>query len=220
MSRSTRREEDRGARAFRALLALYPAAFRDEYGRELSLLFIDRYRDATGPWDRATLWLDALTGLAVEAPKEHVRMILQDLRYAVRTLRKHSLVTATIVITLGLGIGANTAIFSLLNAVVLRTLPIPDPDHLFAVRAGFPLASGNRVDGPMVKRLRQSAPRDVTVAAMSRVARVYTRTEGASETEPAALQLVSSNYFQVLSVRPALGRLLPDEGEIKPVPIS
>jgi len=72
MSCTTRREESRSAKAFRALLALYPAAFRDEYGRELSLLFIDRYRDATGPWDRATLWLDVLTGLAVEARRSTV----------------------------------------------------------------------------------------------------------------------------------------------------
>ena len=49
MSCTTRREESRSAKAFRAFLALYPAAFRDEYGRELSLLFVDRYRDATGP---------------------------------------------------------------------------------------------------------------------------------------------------------------------------
>src|SRR6266540_3465245 len=122
-------------------------------------------------------------------------MILQDLRDALRTFRKHSLVTATIVVTLGLGIGANAAIFSLLNAVVLRTLPVAEPDGLFAVRAGYPLASGNRLTGPTVERLRASAPAHVGIVAMSRVARVYTRTEGASETEPAALQLVSSSYF-------------------------
>jgi predicted permease len=213
-------EESRDARAFRALLALYPAAFRDEYRRELSLLFIDRYRHATGPWDRATLWLDVITGLAVEAPKEHCRMILQDLRYALRSLRKHSLVTFTIVITLGLGIGANAAIFSLLNAVVLRTLPVSDPNGLFAIRAGYPLASGNRLTGPTVERLRASAPPDVGIAAMSRVARVYTRTEGASEPEPAALQLVSSSYFQLLGVRAALGHLLPDDNEHPPAPLA
>jgi hypothetical protein len=202
MPHSSGRPESPGTKVFRALLALYPAAFRDEYGRELTLLFIDRYRDATGPWHRATLWLDVLTGLAVEAPKERCRMILQDLRYALRTMRRHALVTITIVITLGLGIGANAAIFSLLNAVVLRTLPVSDPDRLFTVRAGFPVASGNRFSGPMVERLRQSAPPHVSVASMSRgIARVYTRTEGARESEPAALQLVSSSYFQVLGIR-------------------
>ena len=147
-------------------------------------------------------------------------MILQDLRYALRSLRKHSLVTATVVITLGLGIGANAAIFSLLNAVVLKALPVSDPDGLFAVRAEFPVASGNRLTGPTVERLRASAPPDVGIAAMSRVARVHTRTEGASETEPAALQLVSSSYFQVLGVRPVLGQLLPDDNAGAPMPLA
>src|SRR5688500_17056273 len=149
MPHTPRRQEDRVAAAFRALLSLYPGTFRDEYGRELNLLFVDRYRDASSVWERATLWLDVLTGLAVEVPREHCRMIVQDLRYALRSLRKHALVTLTIVITLGLGIGANAALFSLLNAVVLRSLPVPSPDQLFAVRAAFPLASGNRFSGPM-----------------------------------------------------------------------
>ena len=203
------------------LLGLYPAAFRDEYGRELKILFIDRYRDATGPWDRFTLWLDVLTGLAIEAPKEHCRMILHDLRYALRSLRRHALVTATIVITLGLGIGANAAMFSLLNAVVLRTLPVADPEGLFVLRADYPLASGNRYrfTGPTVERLEASAPPGVGIAAMSRVATVYTRTQGAGETERAALQLVSSSYFPVLGVRAALGRLLPDDGDT-PAPLA
>src|SRR5262245_43789866 len=112
------------ARAFRALLALYPAVFRDEYGRELSLVFVDRYRDATGPWDRIVLWLEAMAGIITEAPKEHARMIHNDLRDAWRVLRRHALITATIVVTLGLGIGANTAVFSVLNAIALRS-PLP-----------------------------------------------------------------------------------------------
>ena len=122
-----------GIRAFRALLALYPAAFRDEYGRELALVFADRYRDATSPWDRARLWLEAVRGILVEAPREHARMLRQDLGYAWRVLREHRLVTATIVLTLGLGIGANTAVFSLLNAVSLRA-PLPVPERRRALR--------------------------------------------------------------------------------------
>jgi len=214
--------EERSARVFRALLALYPAAFRDEYRRELTLVFIDRYRDAASPWDRARLFLDALVGILAEAPKEHYRMILQDLRYAWRALRQHALMTTTIVVTLGLGIGANTAMFSLLNAVVLRTLPVPDADHLFVVRAGFPLASGNRFSGPMLERLRQGAPDGVGIAAMSRVARVYARNADGREIEPAALQLVSPDYFRVLGVTPVRGRALPgdEDGALAASPVA
>jgi predicted permease len=215
------RKDDWSTRAYRALLSLYPAAFRDEYQRELTLLFIDRYRDAAGPGDRARLWFEALGGIAAEAPKEHYSMMVQDLRYALRMLRKHLLVTSTIVITLGLGIGVNTAIFSLLNAVVLRTLPVADPDRLFAVRAPLPIASGNRFSGPMFERLRQYAPDGVDIAAMSRVARVHTRVDGSSEPESAALQLVSANYFDVLGLR-LHGHPLPENapGSFAPAPVA
>jgi putative ABC transport system permease protein len=141
--RSPPSRERLSARAFRALLALYPAVFRDEYGRELSLAFIDRYRDASGPWDRVRLWQEAVVGVLTEAPKEHARMILHDLRDASRILRRHALVTATIVITLGLGIGANTAVFSLLNAIALRSLqPVQHGDQLYVVNSGRYVAGG------------------------------------------------------------------------------
>ena len=194
------RRHPAGTRAFRRLLALYPAAFRDEYQRELMLVFLDRYLDATSPRARARLWIEALAGIAVEAPKEHARMFHQDLFYALRMLRKHLLLTATIVVTLGVGIGVNTAIFSLLNAVVLKTLPVPAPEQLFAVRAELPLAAGNRFTGPMFERLQGHVPGGAQVAAISRVARVHTRLPGALDTEPASLQLVSPRFFEVMDV--------------------
>ncbi|HEU4937944.1 MAG TPA: ABC transporter permease [Vicinamibacterales bacterium] len=212
---NVRSGERLSARAFRALLALYPAVFRDEYGRELSLAFIDRYRDASGPWDRLRLWQEALVGVLTDAPKEHARMILHDLRDASRTLRRHALVTATIVITLGLGIGANTAVFSLLNAITLRSLqPVQHGDQLYVVNSGRYVAGGPeaaRLSGPMMDLLRQAAPEGVELAAMSRgIARVYTRRPSERETVPASLQLVSPSFFSVLDVSPALGRLLPE----------
>ena len=217
MSKSER-GEGVSAKIFRALLNLYPAAFRDEYDRELTLLFIDRYRDAANPWDRAKLWFDVVRSLALEVPKEHYRMILQDLRYAWRSVRHHWIVTLTIVFTLAAGIGVNTALFSLLNTIVLRTLPVPDPHELFTVTAG----PGSRFSGPMFQRLQKRAPEDVEIAAMSRVARVYTRTDGTQELEPAALQLVSSNYFRALRNSPVLGQPFPVEADspVKASPVA
>jgi hypothetical protein len=168
--------ESRCLRTFRALLALYPGAFRDEYRRELVLVFSERYRDADCAWDRARLSMEAAIGIFVEAPKEHGRMIRQDLHYALRMLRRHALVTTIIVLTLGLGIGANTAMFSLMNAVLLRTLPVPDADHIFMVNTGSRTASPQsaRLSGPMFERLHDAAPNGVSVAAMSRgIARTH-----------------------------------------------
>jgi len=213
---TTRSPRERlSTRAFRALLGLYPSAFRAEYGRELSLVFVDRYRDATGAWARTILWMEALTGIFTEAPREHARLIVHDVRDAWRGLRRHAVITATIVVTLGLGIGANTAVFSLLNAIALRSpLPVQAAEQLYVVNSGRHTTSGPesaRLSGPMFDVLRRNTPPSVRVTAMSRgIAKVYTRTAEERETLPASLQLVSPDFFSVLGVAPAHGRLLPE----------
>lgn len=214
MSRTTPPLDRLSTRAFRALLTLYPAAFRDEYGRELSLVFVDRYRDAVGSGERTVLWLEALAGVLTEAPKEHARMIVCDLGDAWRVLRRNALVTTTIVVMLGLGIGANTAVFSLINAIAFRSpLPIQRAEQLYVVNSGRHTAAGPeaaRLSGPNFDLLRGSAPDDVQLAAVSRgIARVYTRTSTERETVPASLQLVSPSFFPVLGVSVALGQSLP-----------
>jgi predicted permease len=213
----TNHREPLSVRAFRVLLTLYPAAFRDEYRRELVLAFVDGDRGAAGAWDRTRLWFVALKGVLVEAPKEHGRMLLQDLRYGVRVLRERALVTITIVLTLGLGIGLNTAMFSLVNAVMLRALSLRGADDLYSVNLGERVITGPesaRLSGPMLERLQQVAPDQVSVTAMSRgVARVHTRLDDGSATAPAQLQLVSPTYFAVLDAAPVMGRTLPDSND-------
>lgn len=134
MERDTRQSGQCSTRAFRALLALYPGEFRDEYGRELALVFADRYRDAPNVWERLRVWFEAITGVLKEAPQEHVRLLVQDLRYAIRLVRRSPGFTTTAVLTLALGIGANTAIFQLIDAVRFRSLPITSPGELVEVR--------------------------------------------------------------------------------------
>ena len=189
----------RSVRAFKALLSLYPRDFRDEFGREMVLVFADRYRDATSRKERFSVWIEALLGLLNEIPKEHSRMFLQDIRYAFRTLRASPLFAFTVIVALALGIGANSAIFSVLNAVVLRTLPVPHPEQLRLLRQQSDRVLGLAASWSQFEQMRQAGGTDVELAAMGRQARMYARIGTDAELEPIGVQLVSGEYFNVFA---------------------
>jgi len=141
-----------------------------------------------------------------------MRAIWQDIRFGARMLAKHPGFTAIAVLTLALGIGANTAIFSLINQVMLRRLPVQNPDELVILRAPGPMNGHVWSDGdeyqsfsyPMYKRLRET--NQAFSGLLGRFAiPVSVASEG--QTERGGGELVSGNYFDVLGVRPSLGRL-------------
>src|SRR6266404_3025979 len=141
-----------------------------------------------------------------------MRAIWQDIRFGARMLAKHPGFTAIAVLTLALGIGANTAIFSLVKQVLLTRLPVQNPGELVILRSPGPMRGYLWSDGddaqsfsyPMYKGLR-----DANTVFSGMLARFAIPASIASrgQTERGSGELVSGNYFEVLGVQPALGRL-------------
>ncbi len=142
--------------------------------------------------------------------------LLDDIRYGLRMLASKPGVTAAAVLSLALGVGANTAVFSLIHAVVLRELPVQEPDELVILGPG--LARGRSTSDepevdlfsyPRYRRLRDDARSLSDLAAVASTdGRVYLRTRDQETPTPASARLVSGEYFTMLGVRSAVGRLL------------
>jgi predicted permease len=147
--------------------------------------------------------------------------IVQDIRFGIRMLAKNPGFALIAVLTLALGIGANTAIFSLTDQVLLRLLPVERPRELVVVRSPGPLGGRVWSDGdssasfsyPMYKNLRDQNP--VFSGLLARFA-VQVSVAGQGQTELATSELVTGNYFEVLGVRPALGRTFSASDETAP----
>lgn len=120
-------------RFYRALLHLYPASFRHDYGPEMALDFARRRRAASGLVGIARLWIAALFEVVGNAAAVHADLLRQDLRYAFRALRRAPGFAVTALLLVALGVGANTAAFSVADFVLLRPLPFPQADRLVRV---------------------------------------------------------------------------------------
>jgi len=116
-------------RLYRLLLHLYPAEFRREYGPEMTQIFRDRARREPP----ARVWLDVAADLLATAPREQADVLLNDLRYAIRTIRRAPAFSLAVMLTVALTIAANTSMFSVVNAVLCRPLPYADAKRLVQV---------------------------------------------------------------------------------------
>ncbi len=147
--------------------------------------------------------------------------LLQDVRYGTRMLLKSPAFTAIAVLMLALGIGVNTAIFSLTYQVLLRELPVPKPGQLVILRSPGDKPGHTSSDSdsatsfsyPLYRDLR--AQSQVFSGLLARFA-VPLNVAGQGSTERAAGELVSGNYFEVLGVLPALGRVFSLQDETAP----
>ncbi|HEY4219535.1 MAG TPA: ABC transporter permease [Gemmatimonadaceae bacterium] len=125
-------------RFYRTLLRLYPASFRDEYGDELYAAFAARHSDVRGGAGQLTMFVAALADVIPNAVAEHLEILRYDLRYTWRALRRAPAFTVTAVLVVALGVGANTAAFSVADFALLRPLPFPHPNQLVKVWESVP----------------------------------------------------------------------------------
>jgi macrolide transport system ATP-binding/permease protein len=161
-----------------------------------------------------------------------VANFIQDMRYSLRQLKKTPGFTVTAVLTLALGIGANAAIFTLVNAVLLRDLPVTDPNTL--VRVGDSndccVGSGTHDDGDYslfstdtYEQLKKSAPEFQELAAMQAgfgYRPIIVRRDGTEgEARSVMGEFVSGNYFRTFGLRPQAGRLIADADDVIGAPM-
>src|SRR5439155_19906418 len=132
---------------------------------------------------------------------------MNDLKFAFRQLLKNPGFTAVAVLTLALGIGANTAIFNLLDAIVLRSLPVREPGRLFFVTTGGPVSG---LSYATVEHLQRD---DAEVGAVFAYRSTKARLNTADQTDVTINQLVSGNYFRSLGLSAVAGRTLSVEDD-------
>src|SRR5690349_20712176 len=139
-----------------------------------------------------------------------------DLRYAWRSLRKAPLFAAVAIASIALGVGANTAVFTLLDQVVLRLLPVTRPSEIVQVSQssfyGGKTGDGSEMAYPFYRDLQEHNPvfsgmfAEATLPVQVKIGNAVSRVNG---------ELVSGSFFPVLGVQPALGRVLtPDDDRV------
>src|SRR6266567_2589635 len=156
-----------------------------------------------------------------------IQDFVQDLRFGLRILRKSPGFTAAVVLTLALGIGATTAIFTLIDAVMLKSLPVANPKHLYRLgdNNNCCVMVGTQNGGsfvlyshPLYEYLRDSTPEFSELAAFEPWTSDLSVRRNGSAAEPYKGEFVSANYFNTLGVRAFAGRLLapPDDSASAP----
>src|SRR5271166_4855253 len=137
--------------------------------------------------------------------------MLADVRYGVRSLVRSPAFSLIAVLSLTLGIGANTAMFSLVNVAILRSLPVPDPDRLVLFAFDTPDRYDSRgISQDLYRRIREKTDFFDGFAAFSTPQMSLSGSEGL---EPVIGEMVSDNFFQALGMHAIHGRLLTSEDE-------
>lgn len=216
------------------------ARLREEMEQHLALQTEDNLRSGLPPSEaqrQARLKFGAAEAIREEFHAEEglpfAENLLHDIRYALRQFRRSPVFTVVAVVTLALGIGANAAIFSLVDAVLIRKLPVADPKTLIRLgdRNDCCVGYGARDDGDYSvfstdawRQLRNAIPEFSDLAAMESGFEshpIVVRRDGSqAAAHPAVGEFVSGNYFRTFGLSSAIGRLLNDADDQEAAPAT
>ena len=148
------RAERRARALFGAVLHLYPASYRDEFGREMTLLLVDRLRDEHAAAARLVVFLGAMASVLADAPKQHALLLTQDVRLALRLIRRERWFATVAIGTVAIGIALSTAVFSVGKSLLVDALPYREAERAAMVWVTNPRS----VRGQLVGRPSSTAP--------------------------------------------------------------
>ena len=193
-------------RIYRALLRLYPASFRNEYGEEMRAVFARRLAKV-GLLGAIGLWFDTIADVAGNAAMVHLDLLRQDLRYTGRMIRRGPGFAITAVVIVAFGIGATTAAFSVTDFVLVRPLPFPQAERLVRLYEKTPaysqleLSAANYRDWTQGSTVFESIGLHHAAAGNLVGIGEPLRVEGTA---------VSADLFPTLRVQPLIGRLFAE----------
>ena len=208
------KKESRATKFYRLLLRFLPFDFRGDFGPEMEEVFREQHTEAErrgGLRGLLTLWGETIAGIFSTAPREHFAMFRQDAGFALRMMRKNLGFTLAAVVTLALGIGANTAIFSVVHAVLLKPLPYANGERIVVLNEQAPTAGFTNV-AFSVPEMKDYRSQNRSLDGLVEYHNMSFILLGRNEPERVETGVVSWNFFDVFGVKPLLGRgFVPDD---------
>jgi len=195
-------------RFFQALLRLLPFDFRSEFGADMEETFRAQRSNVERERGLAALlrmWWATIADIVRMAPREHASVLAQDTSYALRMMRKNIGYTISAILILGMGIGVNTSIFSVVNSVLLKPLPYAQGDRLVSLRQPEPKLGIDDIGfSPM--ELADYRAQNRSLSGIVEYHNMTFTLIGGAEAHRVRTGVVSYNYFDLFGVKPVLGR--------------
>jgi putative ABC transport system permease protein len=202
-------------RFFKKLVRAFPIDFQTNYGGEMAGVFREQHREAEergGMRAMVRLWAETVCGIFRVAPREHWEILKHDCSYAFRMMAKNRGFTFIAILTLTLGIGANTAIFSVVHSVLLSPLPYRDGQQLIFIHQAAPKI-GQDDAGFSVPEINDYRDQNRTLSSLVEYHAMAFTLFGHGDPERIRAGVVSWNYFDTFGVEPILGRTFQPSDE-------